>query len=126
MQYTVTYNGATCQLPKLTKNVKKKIEETNQKISNMQIPLDNRMDAMYGFLLESVGEEYLTRALGSADLDEVDMNDVNILYLKITKEYDRPLVEFNRPEMDSESKKVLQDLDKAAKNITVIQQATAK
>ena len=126
MQYSVVHNGVTCLLPEFTRRVKKKIDEVNEKISNVTIPLDTRIDTMYAFLQESVGEENLAKALGSEDLDEVDMNDVNILYLKIVKEYDRPLEEFNRPEMSAESKKALQDLDKAAKNIATIQQATEK
>lgn len=126
MQYSVNHNGVTCMLPTYTRSVKKKIDSVNDQLSKTEIPLDARLDAEYAFLLEMVGEETLSKVLGSDDLDEIDLNDMSILYLKITKEYDRPVEEYNRPEMPAEVKKALQDIDKVAKNVTTIQSMAMK
>lgn len=117
MQYKVNHNSVNCTLPVFTRGVKKKIDEVNKKISDTEIPLDSRIDSMYEFLKETVGEGNLNKALGSDDLEEIDLNDLNILYLEITKEYDKPLMDFNRPEIDSDSKKVLQEINNLAKNM---------
>ena len=126
MQYTVSHNGITCVLPVFTRKIKKRIDDLNDQLCNEEIQLDTKLDSMHSFLVDVAGEENTAKALGSEDMDEIDLNDMNIFYLKIAKEYDRPVEEFNRPEMSSDAKKALQDLDKAAKNMLTIQQATKK
>lgn len=126
MQYTVIHNGATYQLPVFTRKIKRSVDEVNDQIMNEDLPLDTRVDALHEFLREIIGDENLEKALGSADLDEVDLNEMNVLYLKITREYDRPVVEFKRPEIDPTARKALAELDRAAKNVTAIQMATSK
>lgn len=123
MQYTVNHNGTNCILPAFTRTIKKKVDEVNEKLADAEIPLDNRVDAMHGFLSETLGEETFAKVLGSADMDEVDLNDMNILYLKIAKEYDRPVTEFNKPELDANTKKILQEITGAAKSVDTIQRA---
>lgn len=126
MQYKVNHNSVNCTLPVFTRGVKKKIDEVNKKISDTEIPLDSRIDSMYEFLKETVGEGNLNKALGSDDLEEIDLNDLNILYLEITKEYDKPLMDFNRPEIDSDSKKVLQEINNLAKNMESVSRMIQK
>lgn len=126
MQYKVNHNSVNCTLPVFTRGVKKKIDEVNKKISDTEIPLDSRIDSMYEFLKETVGEGNLNKALGSDDLEEIDLNDLNILYLEITKEYDKPLMDFNRPEIDSDSKKVLQEINNLAKNMESVSRMIKK
>lgn len=126
MQYKVNHNGVNCILPVFTRGIKKKIDETNEKLSNVEISIDDRIDSMYEFLKEAVGEENLNKALGSDDLDEIDLNDLNILYLKITKEYDKPLTDFNKPEIDAETKKLFQEVNSLAKNMESVSRMTKK
>lgn len=126
MQYKVNHNGVNCILPVFTRGIKKKIDETNEKLSNVEILIDDRIDSMYEFLKETVGEENLNKALGSEDLDEIDLNDLNILYLKITKEYDKPLTDFNKPEIDAETKKLFQEVNGLAKNMESVSRMVKK
>lgn len=126
MQYKVNHTGVNCILPVFTRGIKKKIDETNEKLSNVEISIDDRIDSMYEFLKEAVGEENLNKALGSDDLDEIDLNDLNILYLKITKEYDKPLTDFNKPVIDAEAKKLFQEVNSLAKNMESVSRMAKK
>lgn len=121
MQYKVEHNGSSCILPAFTRNVKKRVDGVNERLADTGIPLDDRVSSLHEFLTETVGEETLTRMLGSADMDEIDLNDMNILYLKIAKEYDRPVADYNKPELDANTKKILQDIAGAAKSVESIQ-----
>lgn len=126
MQYKVEHNKVNCILPTFTREVKRKMDAVNEQISNTDMPLDDRIDTMYGFLEEVIGEEALSRALGSNDLDEIDLNDVNILYLKVAKEYDRPVMEFNKPVLDADTKRMLQEVTNAAKSMNLVNMAAKK
>lgn len=126
MQYKVNHNGVNCILPVFTRGIKKKIDAVNEKLSNVEILIDDRIDSMYEFLKETVGEENLNKALGSDDLDEIDLNDLNILYLKITKEYDKPLTDFSKPEIDAETKKLFQEVNSLAKNMESVSRMAKK
>lgn len=127
MKYTVSHNGVNCNLPVFTRGIKKKIDEVNDQISNTDIPLDTRIDSVYGFLRETVGEDILEKAFGGTDMDDIDLNDINILYLKISKEYDKPVDEFNKPDLlNEETRKALQEVDKMTKNLTAISKFTSK
>lgn len=126
MQYKVNHNGVNCILPVFTRGIKKKIDAVNEKLSNVEILIDDRIDSMYEFLKETVGEENLNKALGSEDLDEIDLNDLNILYLKITKEYDKPLTDFSKPEIDVETKKLFQEVNSLAKNMESVSRMAKK
>lgn len=121
MQYMIKHNGVSCNLPVFTRSVKRRIDEVNTRISD-SAELDERINVMHDFLTETVGEENFSKMLGG-NIDGVDINDMNILYLKITKEYDRPVQEFSKPELDFDTKKMIQDLASVAKNIESIQQA---
>lgn len=126
MQYKVNHNGVNCILPVFTRGIKKKIDAVNEKLSNVEILIDDRIDSMYEFLKETVGEENLDKALDSDDLDEIDLNDLNILYLKITKEYDKPLTDFRKPEIDVETKKLFQEVNSLAKNMESVSRMAKK
>lgn len=125
-KYTVNHNGTSCSLPTFTRVIKRKLDDVNVKISDTEITLDARIDAMYVFLSETLGEDALVKALGGADLDEIDLNDLNILYLKVAKEYDRPVSDFNSLDIDSKAKKMIQEIASMAKNVESIQRAAAQ
>ena len=110
MQYAVKHNGATYILPVFTRGMKKKIDEVNEKIANPESPVDDRVDALYGFVADVLGEENVAKALGTTDPDEMDLNELNILYIRITREYDRPVREANKPELDAETRKALAEI----------------
>lgn len=126
MEYKVNHNGVNCILPVFTLGIKRRVDTVNEKISDASVPLDDRVSAMHEFLTDTIGAEALAKALGSTGMDEVDLNDMNILYLKITKEYDRPVVDFNKPELDANTRKMLQELNTAASSVSSIQQAAKK
>lgn len=125
MQYVVKHNGATYILPTFTLGMKKKIDEVNERIANPENPVDDRVDALYGFVTDTLGEENVAKALGSTDLDEIDLNDLNVLYIRITHEYDRPVREANKPELDADTRKALAEISALAKNAESIQRVVA-
>ena len=71
MQYAVKHNGATYILPVFTRGMKKKIDEVNEKIANPESPVDDRVDSLYGFVADVLGEENVAKALGTTDPDEM-------------------------------------------------------
>lgn len=125
MQYSVNHNGVTCVLPAFTRSVKRKMDEVNARISDEGATLDDRLDTMHAYLTETVGEENLARMLGSSSADEIDLNDMYLLHIKIAKAYDKPMEDFSRPELDPATKKILQDLAGAAKNVDYIQRTAS-
>lgn len=125
MQYAVKHNGAAYILPVFTRGMKKKIDEVNEKIANPESPVDDRVDALYGFVADVLGEENVAKALGTTDPDEMDLNELNILYIRITREYDRPVREANKPELDADTRKALAEIGSLAKNAESIQRVMA-
>ena len=125
MQYAVKHNVATYILPVFTRGMKKKIDEVNEKIANPESPVDDRVDALYGFVADVLGEENVAKALGTTDPDEMDLNELNILYIRITREYDRPVREANKPELDADTRKALAEIGSLAKNAESIQRVMA-
>ena len=121
MQYAVKHNGATYILPVFTRGMKKKIDEVNERITNPESPVD----ALYGFVADVLGEENAAKALGTTDPDEMDLNELNILYIRITREYDRPVREANKPELDADTRKALAEIGSLAKNAESIQRVMA-
>ena len=105
--------------------MKKKIDEVNEKIANPESPVDDRVDALYGFVADVLGEENVAKALGTTDPDEMDLNELNILYIRITREYDRPVREANKPELDADTRKALAEIGSLAKNAESIQRVMA-
>ena len=47
---------------------------------------------MYDFIVKFVGKEAVEEAIGV--IDKADLNDINIAYLSILREYNKPLNEF--------------------------------
>lgn len=123
MEYKVEHNGVTGVLPAFTRGVRRNIDEVNKKISDETVSLDARTEALYEFLEDSIGEESLTKMLGSNDLDDIDLNDMNILFLKITKAYDKPVTDFNKPILDADTKKILHEIAGAARSVDTFKQA---
>ena len=86
--------------------------------------MDDRVDALYGFVVDVLGEENVAKALGTTDPDEMDLNELNILYIRITREYDRPVREANK-ELDADTRKALAEVSALAKNAESIQRVMA-
>lgn len=122
-KYTVNHNGVTCVLPAFTRSVKRKMDEVNARISDEGATLDDWLDAMHAYLTETVGEENLARMLGSSSADEIDLNDMYLLYIRIAKAYDKPVEDATKPELDPATKKILQEIAGAARNVDYIQRA---
>ncbi len=123
MQYTVEYNGVKCILPAFTRAVKRKMDEVNRRISDENATIDSRIDTMYEYLTGTVGEENLARMLGSSSPDEIDLNDMYLLHIRIAKAYDKPVDDATKPELDPATKKILQEIAGAARNVDYIQRA---
>ncbi len=123
MQYTVEYNGVKCILPAFTRAVKLKMDEVNRRISDENATVDSRIDTMYEYLTGAVGEENLARMLGSSSPDEIDLNDMYLLHIRIAKAYDKPVEDATKPELDPATKKILQEIAGAARNVDYIQRA---
>lgn len=126
MEYEIKYEGTTCTLPSFTRGVKRNIDKVSQQIQNTEIDLDTRIEALYGFVKECTGAKQLEKMLGTTDMDEMDLNEINILYLKIVSAYDEPIKEYNKPVLDKETRKVFEEIEKVVRNMDSINQITKK
>ncbi len=126
MQYKVNHNGVNAVLPSFSLGVKKRIDETTEKIADSETGIDMKVEGLYDFLKEAIGDETLEKMLGTNDIEAIDLNDLNILYMKITKEYEKPVNEFKKPVLDNETRKMFQDISNVAKSIDNINAVAAK
>jgi hypothetical protein len=94
MNYTVEMNGNVIELPKYTISVMEKIEQVENK-TNSSASTKTKLQGLYEFSCNLVGKEKVEEVIGK--FEEADPNDINILYLSIVREYNKPLNDF---EMD--------------------------
>lgn len=91
MNYTVEMNGNVIELPKYTISVMEKIEQVERN-TNSSASAKTKLQGLYNFVCDLVGKDNVENAIGK--FDEADPNDINIAYLSIVREYNKPLSDF--------------------------------
>ena len=95
MEYTVIINGQSYDLPKKTMKVVEKMDKVAQ-IDNVKgIGIRDKFKALFDFIGGLVGKETAKEILGSDKLDDVDLSEVTLTFVKIKDAYDKPLEDYN-------------------------------
>ena len=91
MNYTIEVNNNVLELPKYTISVMEKIEQV-EKNTNSSVSTKSKLQGLYNFLCDLIGKDDVENAIGK--FEESDPNDINIAYLSVVREYNKPLNDF--------------------------------
>ena len=91
MNYTIEINNNVLELPKYTISVMEKIEQV-EKNTNSSASTKSKLQGLYNFLCDLIGKDDVENAVGK--FEEADPNDINIAYLSVVREYNKPLNDF--------------------------------
>lgn len=95
MDYSIEINGNVIELPKYTISVMEKIEQL-EKSSNSSASAKSKLQTMYNFLCDLVGKDKIEEVIGK--FNDADPNNINITYLSIVREYNKPLNDYEMSE----------------------------
>lgn len=118
MEYTVTFNGNSYDLPKYTIAIAEKIERQEQ-INQGQMKLKDKCKLMYELCEDFIGKDKVVECIGK--FNEVDPNELNILYLEIVTTYNKPVENYNNERFEGQLSGM--QLDKLMDIATVMSQA---
>lgn len=93
MIYTVIINDRSYDLPKKTLAITEALEQT-AKVDELNIPTREKYRKVLDCVLAILGKEATEEALGSTDLNEVDLSEVTIAFRKIVDAYNRPVQDY--------------------------------
>lgn len=118
MNYEITLeNGNVLQLPRYSMVIAKKLENAD-KVNAGQQSFEKKTRAVYDIVSDIIGKDKVKENIG--EFAEVDPNAVYILYMRIVREYNRPIDEFNREKLEqslesSQVEKITSIIDAAEK-----------
>lgn len=93
MIYTVIINDRSYDLPKKTLAITEALEQT-AKVDELNIPTREKYRKVLDCVISLLGKEAVVEALGSTDLNEVDLSEVTIAFRKIVDAYNRPVQDY--------------------------------
>ena len=93
MIYTVIINDRSYDLPKKTLAITEALEQT-AKVDELSIPTREKYRKVLDCIISLLGKEAAVEALGSADLNEVDLSEVTIAFRKIVDGYNKPVQDY--------------------------------
>lgn len=102
--YNITWEatGETIHLPDYTVDIAEKIESV-MLYADTKARFRDKIKKMYDFLDKLIGKEVVVGQFGK--FENCDPNDINLLFLKITDAYNRPVSDYNED-------KIVEKLDK--------------
>ena len=102
--YNITWEatGETMHLPDYTVDIAEKIESV-MLYADTKARFRDKIKKMYDFLDKLLGKEVVVGQFGK--FENCDPNDINLLFLKITDAYNRPVSDYNED-------KIVEKLDK--------------
>lgn len=96
--YEITLeNGNMLELPKYSMNIAKKLENADN-VNASQQSFERKTKAVYDTISDIIGKDKVKEIIGT--FAEVDPNAVYILYMRIVREYNRPIDDFNRENLE--------------------------
>lgn len=93
MIYTIIINDRSYDLPKKTMAITEKLDTTAQ-VDELDIPVREKYRKVLDCIMSILGKEATEEALGSTDLNEVDLSEVTIAFRKIVDAYNRPVQDY--------------------------------
>lgn len=116
MEYTLTYGGKAYKLPRFTNAIRRKMEEVASQ--NAVVDSETRYKNLHNLVKEIVGTDNATEIFGSDDFEEIDLAELNAVYLKIGYTYDSIVDKVKRESAISpEDKKMVMDFLKQSGNM---------
>lgn len=118
MNYEITLeDGSALELPQYSMEIAKKLENAD-KVNAGQQPFEKKTRAVYDTVADIIGKDKAREILG--EFVQVDPNAVYVLYMRIVREYNRPIDDFNRESLeqkleDTKAEKIVSVLDAAEK-----------
>lgn len=102
--YNITWEstGETIHLPDYTVDIAEKIESV-MLYADTKAKFRDKIKKMYDFLANLLGKEKVVEQFGK--FETCDPNDINLLFLRITDAYNRPVSDYNED-------KIVEKLDK--------------
>ena len=102
--YNITWEatGETIHLPDYTVDIAEKIESV-MLYADTKARFRDKIKKMYDFLSNLLGKEKVVEQFGKFEI--CDPNDINLLFLRITDAYNRPVSDYNED-------KIVEKLDK--------------
>lgn len=98
MNYEITLeDGSVLELPQYSMEIAKKLENAD-KVNAGQQPFEKKTKVVYDIISSIIGSDTVKKNIGG--FAEVDPNAVYILYMRIVREYNRPIDEFNREKLE--------------------------
>lgn len=104
MQYTIIVNGKSYDLPPKTMRVMEELETVSEIDNAKGLSIREKFQKVYDFITGLVGLENAREILGSDDVDQVDLSDVSITFLKIVEAYDKPVSDFKTAQVKSQAR----------------------
>lgn len=93
MIYTVIINDRSYDLPKKTLAITEALEQT-AKVDELSVPTREKYRKVLDCVISLLGKEAVVEALGSTDLNEVDLSEVTIAFRKIVDGYNKPVQDY--------------------------------
>ena len=93
MIYTVIINDRSYDLPKKTLAITEALEQT-AKVDELNIPTREKYRKVLDCVISLLGKDAVVEALGSTDLNEVDLSEVTIAFRKIVAGYNKPVQDY--------------------------------
>ena len=129
MIYTVIINDRSYDLPKKTLAITEALEQT-AKVDELSIPIREKYRKVLDCVISLLGKEAVVEALGSTDLNEVDLSEVTIAFRKIVDGYNKPVQDYvnasGRGALDGMPIDQMTDLANAATKILNAAEAVKK
>ena len=94
MDYRVTINNQTFDLPKKTIAITQKVEEIDAVSENLSIEPTIRFEMMYSFIASVIGITNTRKILGSS-VAKCDTNEILIITKSIIDVYNSPIKRYN-------------------------------
>lgn len=93
MIYTVIINDRSYDLPKKTLAITEALEQT-ARVDELSIPTREKYRKVLDCVISLLGKEAVAEALGSTELNEMDLSEVTIAFRKIVDAYNRPVQDY--------------------------------
>ena len=93
MIYTVIINDRSYDLPKKTLAITEALEQT-AKVDELNISTREKYRKVLDCIISLLGKEAVAEALGSTELNEVDLSEVTIAFRKIVDAYNIPVQDY--------------------------------
>lgn len=121
MEYSFNYGGEVVVLPQYSFNIATKLE-TQEEINMSNKRFKEKCRCMYETISSILGSEKTKQLIGEFNDTECDPNELNVVYLLITRAYAEPVESFNNDELSNKLSSF--DIDKVIKLIETAEKAS--